>query len=105
MTGSCQASSYHFKTGHIEQSEKEGDREYHSSRSEDWEDCRSRTTWAKSLQDSISANGWAQWPVPVIPGLQGSMPGWPGLKVRPYQKNNQSKGPGSVAQVIASTRP
>jgi hypothetical protein len=27
----------------------------------------------KHLQDPISTNGWAQWPILVIPAVQGSM--------------------------------
>jgi hypothetical protein len=31
-----------------------------------------RPVWAKSSQDFISSNGWAQWYVPVIPAMQRS---------------------------------
>jgi hypothetical protein len=31
-----------------------------------------RAAWAKSSQDPISTNDWAQWPMPVILAMQGS---------------------------------
>jgi hypothetical protein len=41
----------------------------------DQEDHNSRLAQAKSLQDSILTNGWAQWYMPVIPAMQESQIG------------------------------
>jgi hypothetical protein len=45
----------------------------------------------------LMEKSWAQWCMPIIPTMVGSLkqddcgPGWPGQKARPYLKNNQSK--------------
>jgi hypothetical protein len=59
----------------------------------DREDGGLRTAYTKSLQNTISTNGWAQWHKPVIPAMQEStnwrITGWPRQKARPYLKSNQ----------------
>jgi hypothetical protein len=56
-----------------------------------------KTVQAKSSQDPMSTNDWAQWYTPVMPALQGStnerivIHSSLVIKARSYLKNNQLK--------------
>jgi hypothetical protein len=66
------------------------------------EDCSLRPAQAKSFQDPISTNSWAQWHAPVIPNY---IRGWDGFEVSPGEKSwetpSQCKNVGHGAVIPA----
>jgi hypothetical protein len=71
-----------------------------------WEDCGLKSAGGKRSQDPISTNGWAQWQVPVIPAIWGSINRRIsiqvslGIKQDTTSKITKAKGAGGVAQVV-----